>query len=144
VATKRSAGGSPRRPPSLPNSAFSECNGTRRCATSRVPRPAPLHHRADKVQMKPGLSSLADEIRGSAQLMLEERGREDTPGSCIWANNRHRSFVTKQRLRLPAAAVKQSKREHLHRSGAYRAKLYHCGARLSRRRSIDRTAGCAG
>jgi hypothetical protein len=29
--------------------------------------PAPLHHRANKAQMKPGLSSLADEIRGSAQ-----------------------------------------------------------------------------
>jgi hypothetical protein len=54
------------RPPSLANSAFPECNGTGRCAMSRAPRPAPLHHRANKAQMKPGLSSLADEIRGSA------------------------------------------------------------------------------
>ena len=55
------------RPPSLPNSAFPECNETGRCATSRAPRPAPLHHRANKAQMMPGLSPLADEIRGSAQ-----------------------------------------------------------------------------
>ena len=53
--------------PSLPNSAFPECNGTGRCATLRAPRLAPLHHRANKAQMKPGLSSLPDEIRGSAQ-----------------------------------------------------------------------------
>jgi hypothetical protein len=52
------------RQPSLPNSAFPERNGTGRCATSRAPRPAPLHHRANKAQMKQGLSSLADEIRG--------------------------------------------------------------------------------
>ena len=43
------------RPLSLPNSAFPECNGTGRCATSRAPRPAPLHHRANQAQMKPGL-----------------------------------------------------------------------------------------
>ena len=34
------------------------CNGTGRCATSRAPRPVPLHHRANKAQMKPGLSSI--------------------------------------------------------------------------------------
>jgi len=56
----------------LPPAVFAElsvpeCNGTGRCATSRAPRPAPLHHRANKAQMKPGLSSLANEIRGSAQ-----------------------------------------------------------------------------
>jgi hypothetical protein len=42
-----------------------QCNGTGRCATSRAPRPVPLHHRANKAQMNPGLSSLPDETRGS-------------------------------------------------------------------------------
>jgi hypothetical protein len=32
----------------LPNSAFPECNGTGRCATSRASRPAPLHYQANK------------------------------------------------------------------------------------------------
>ena len=37
---------------STPNSALPQCNGTGRCATSRAPRPVPLHHRASKAQMK--------------------------------------------------------------------------------------------
>jgi hypothetical protein len=44
------------RQPRLPNSALPECNGTGRCAMSRAPRPVPLHHRANRAQMKPGLS----------------------------------------------------------------------------------------
>ena len=47
------------------DSAHPKCNGTGRCATSRAPRPVPLHHRANKAQMKPGLYSSADETRGS-------------------------------------------------------------------------------
>jgi hypothetical protein len=54
------------RQPSMPKSALPECNGTERCATSRDPRPVPLHHRANRAQMKPGLSSAADETRGAA------------------------------------------------------------------------------
>src|SRR5208282_1118170 len=50
----------------MPNSALPKCNGTGRCATLRAPRPVPLHHRANRAQMKPGLRSLPDEIRGSA------------------------------------------------------------------------------
>ena len=34
---------------------------------SRAPRPVPLHHRANKAQMKPGLYSSLDETRGSGQ-----------------------------------------------------------------------------
>jgi hypothetical protein len=45
------------RQPFTPRSALPECNGTGRCATSRAPRSVPLHHRANRVQMKPGLSS---------------------------------------------------------------------------------------
>src|SRR4029079_19407609 len=52
---------------SMPKSALPECNGTERCATLRAPRPVPLHHRANKAQMKPGLSSSLDETRGSGQ-----------------------------------------------------------------------------
>jgi putative transposase len=61
------------RPPSLPNSAFPKCNGSGRCATSRAPRPAPLHHRANKAQMMPGLSSSLDESWGSAQERRNDR-----------------------------------------------------------------------
>jgi putative transposase len=61
------------RPPSLPNSAFPKCNGMGRCATSRAPRPAPLHHRANKAQMMPGLSSSLDESWGSAQERRNDR-----------------------------------------------------------------------
>src|ERR1700733_9110169 len=54
----------------MPNSALPECNGTGRCATLRAPRPGPLHHRANRAQMKPGLSSSPDETKGSAQIHL--------------------------------------------------------------------------
>ncbi len=53
------------RQPYLPNSAIPECNGTGRCATSGAPRPVPLHYRAHRAQMKPGLFLSADETRGS-------------------------------------------------------------------------------
>ena len=45
--------------------ALPRCNGTERCATSRASRPGPLHHRAIKAQMKQGLHSSPDEMRGS-------------------------------------------------------------------------------
>src|ERR1700733_11790682 len=53
----------------MPNSALPECNGTGRCATLRAPRPGPLHHRANRAQMKPGLSSSPDETKGSAHAL---------------------------------------------------------------------------
>ena len=36
-----------------------------RCATPRAPRPIPLHHRANKAQINPGLYPSLDERRGS-------------------------------------------------------------------------------
>ena len=59
-AARQSAAGRIRQNQRLPR-----CNGTRRCATLRAPRPVPLHHRANRAQMKPGLYSSLDETRGS-------------------------------------------------------------------------------
>ena len=89
--------------------------------------------------------AFCDTASVECQLMLQERGKADTPGSSISTNNQQRSFVTKQCPRLPEAdgqRVIQSKREYRRRWRAYQAKQYHCGATLSRRRSIDRAAGC--
>ena len=61
------------RQPAMPKTALPECNGTGCCATSRAPRPVPLRHRANRAQMKPGLSSSADETRGSGHNGLVER-----------------------------------------------------------------------
>jgi hypothetical protein len=60
------------RQPYLPNSAILECNGTGRCATSGAPRPVPLHHRANRAQMKPGLFLSADETRDSGHCVFAE------------------------------------------------------------------------
>ena len=54
------------RQPTMPRSALLECNGTGRCATSRAPRPVPLHHRANRAQMKP--DSPQQRMRLGAQL----------------------------------------------------------------------------
>ena len=51
----------------MPNSAIPESNGTGRLSCRGAPRPAPLHHRAGKVQMMVGLYSQLDERRGSGQ-----------------------------------------------------------------------------
>jgi hypothetical protein len=48
--------------------------------------------------------AFCDTASVECQLMLQERGKADTPGSSIWTNNQQRSFVTKQ-YRLPVAAV---------------------------------------
>jgi hypothetical protein len=58
------------RQPYLPNSAILECNGMGRCATSGAPRPVPLHHRANRAQIKPGLFLSADETRGSGHIVF--------------------------------------------------------------------------
>jgi hypothetical protein len=50
-----------------PNSALPGCNGTERLSYLRAPRPVPLHHRAAKAQMTPGLYSSLDEKWGSGQ-----------------------------------------------------------------------------
>ena len=55
------------RQPPTPKSALLECNGTGRFRYVGAPRPVPLHHRAIRAQMKPGLYSSADETRGSGQ-----------------------------------------------------------------------------
>src|SRR5216684_814488 len=39
-----------------------------RCAIPRAPRPIPLHHRAIKAQINPGIYSSLDERRGSGQI----------------------------------------------------------------------------
>jgi hypothetical protein len=49
--------------------------------------------------------AFCDTASVECQLMLQERGKADTPGSSIWTNNQQRSFVTKQCPRLPVAAV---------------------------------------
>src|SRR6185437_6694210 len=46
-------------------SAIPLCNGTDRLSCLGAPRPVPLHHRAVQAQMKNGLSTRLDEIRGS-------------------------------------------------------------------------------
>jgi putative transposase len=53
--------------PPMQNSAPQQSNGTGRCAMSRAPRPVPLHHRANRAQMKRGLSSSVDDPWGSGQ-----------------------------------------------------------------------------
>ena len=50
---------------STPNSVLPKCNGTGRCAMSGASRPIPLHRRANKAQINPGLYSSPDERRGS-------------------------------------------------------------------------------
>ena len=55
------------RQPPTPKSPLLECNGTGRFRHVGAPRPVPLHHRAIRAQMKPGLYSSADETRGSGQ-----------------------------------------------------------------------------
>ena len=49
------------RQPPTPKSPLLECNGTGRFRYVGAPRPVPLHHRAIRAQMKPGLYSSADE-----------------------------------------------------------------------------------
>src|SRR4029077_15373889 len=49
------------RQPPTPKSPLLECNGTGRLRYAGAPRPVPLHHRAIRAQMKPGLYSSADE-----------------------------------------------------------------------------------
>src|SRR3954462_5195581 len=53
--------------PPTPKSPLLECNGTGRLRYAGAPRPVPLHHRAIRAQMKPGLYSSADEAWGSGQ-----------------------------------------------------------------------------
>src|SRR5665213_3482118 len=55
------------RQPSMPNSAIPGCNGTGRLSCFGAPRPAPLHHRANRAQMKNGLYFQLDEKWGSGQ-----------------------------------------------------------------------------
>jgi hypothetical protein len=55
---------------SMPHSALPRCNGTGRCATPRAPRPIPLHHRAIKAQINPGLYPSLDERRESLRKRL--------------------------------------------------------------------------
>src|SRR5438128_6050423 len=50
-----------------PNSTLLGCNGPGRLSYLGAPRPVPLHHRATRAQMKPGLYSSLDERRGSGQ-----------------------------------------------------------------------------
>ena len=47
--------------------ALPRCNGMGRCALPRAPRPIPLHHRATKAQINPGLYPSLDERWGSGQ-----------------------------------------------------------------------------
>jgi len=48
-----------------PDPALLTCNGPGRLSYLGAPRPVPLHHRATRAQMKPGLYSSLDERRGS-------------------------------------------------------------------------------
>src|SRR5262249_1293959 len=48
----------------MPNSTPSGCNGPGRLSYMGAPRPVPLHHRATRAQMKPGLYPSLDETRG--------------------------------------------------------------------------------
>src|SRR3954467_13143468 len=51
------------RQPPTPKSPLLECNGTGRLRYAGAPRPVPLHNRAIRAQMNPGLYSSADEAR---------------------------------------------------------------------------------
>src|SRR5665213_4045320 len=65
IPSGRTAPSATCRQPSMPNSAIPGCNGTGRLSCFRAPRPIPLHHRADKAQMKTGLYFQLDESWGS-------------------------------------------------------------------------------
>src|SRR4051812_25798500 len=80
------------RQPPTPKSPLLECNGTGRLRYAGAPRPVPLHHRAIRAQMKPGLYSSADEAWGSGHLDEIERKLDrimEEPGSYS-----HRLFGT--------------------------------------------------
>jgi hypothetical protein len=64
----------------LPPAEYADRSGpekqrSARCATSRAPRPIPLHHRASQAQMKSGFYPSLDEPRGSAQTCDEAWSR---------------------------------------------------------------------
>src|SRR6266516_1127927 len=59
-----------RRPPT-PNSTPLGRNGPGRLSYLGAPRPGPLHHRATRAQMTPGLYSSLDERRGSGQAAVD-------------------------------------------------------------------------
>src|SRR6266702_7268734 len=52
---------------SAPDSALLTCSGPGRLSYLGAPRPVPLHHRATRAQMTPGLHSSPDERRGTGQ-----------------------------------------------------------------------------
>jgi hypothetical protein len=62
------------RQPPTPKSPLLECNGTGRFRYVGAPRPVPLHHRAIRAQMKPGLYSSADEAWGSGHRACRQDG----------------------------------------------------------------------
>src|SRR4029077_20715119 len=73
------------RQPPTPKSPLLECNGTGRLRYAGAPRPVPLHHRAIRAQMKPGLYSSADEAWGSGHAPPGRRivKVEPLPGSLV-------------------------------------------------------------
>jgi hypothetical protein len=62
------------RQPPTPKSPLLECNGTGRLRNAGASRPVPLHHRAIRAQMNPGLYSSADEAWGSGQVCIRHLG----------------------------------------------------------------------